>query len=126
MEILELSQESIKFALNGCDVSLANALRRVIIAEVPTLAPHLISIFENTSVLHDEFLCQRIGLIPFISDSVDDFQYSWACSCSEKGVEDCQICKAYFVLEAKNTSNEVLEVTSLDIRPVFEQVKSEE
>ena len=53
MEILELNQESIKFALNGCDVSLANALRRVIISEVPTLAPHLISIFENTSVLHD-------------------------------------------------------------------------
>jgi DNA-directed RNA polymerase II subunit RPB3 len=73
IEILELSSESIKFALTGCDVSLANALRRVIIAEVPTLAPHLVSILENTSVLHDEFLCQRIGLIPFVSDAVDDF-----------------------------------------------------
>ena len=73
IEILELSSESIKFALTGCDVSLAHALRRVVIAEVPTLAPHLVSILENTSVLHDEFLCQRIGLIPFVSDAVDDF-----------------------------------------------------
>jgi DNA-directed RNA polymerase alpha subunit len=53
MEILELTQDTIKFALNGCDASLANSLRRVMIAEVPTLAPHLVSIFENTSVLHD-------------------------------------------------------------------------
>jgi DNA-directed RNA polymerase II subunit RPB3 len=40
------------------------------ISEVPTLAPHLVSIIENTSVLHDEFLCQRIGLIPFVSEIV--------------------------------------------------------
>jgi DNA-directed RNA polymerase II subunit RPB3 len=53
IEILDISPENIKFALSGCDVSLANALRRIIISEVPTLAPHLVSIIENTSVLHD-------------------------------------------------------------------------
>lgn len=66
-EILEVSPEKIKFVLNNCDVSFANALRRILIAEVPTMAPHLISVYENTSVLHDEFLAQRIGLIPFYS-----------------------------------------------------------
>jgi DNA-directed RNA polymerase alpha subunit len=44
MEILELTPDFIKFALTGCDVSLANALRRIIISEVPTLATHLVSI----------------------------------------------------------------------------------
>ena len=126
IEILELSSETIKFAITGCDASLVNALRRIMISEVPTLAPHLISIYENTSVLHDEFLCQRIGLIPFISDAVDDFQYPWACSCAEKAVEDCQTCKAYFILEAKNTNDEVMEVTSMHIRSVFDQIKSED
>ena len=100
IEILDLTPDTIKFALTGCDVSLANALRRVMISEVPTLAPHLVSITENTSVLHDEFLCQRIGLIPFVSDIVDDFQYPWTCNCAQKTIEDCQICKAYFILEA--------------------------
>ena len=103
-----MGADSLRFAINNCDVSLANALRRVMISEVPTLAPHLISIYENTSVLHDEFLCQRIGLIPFMSDSVDDFQYPWACNCGEKSVENCQTCKAYFILEAKNTQEAVL------------------
>jgi len=86
IEILELTPDFIQFALTGCDVSLANALRRIMIAEVPTLATHLVSISENTSVLHDEFLCQRIGLIPFVSDMVDDFKYPWACICAEKTV----------------------------------------
>lgn len=77
IEILEISAEKMKFSLSGCDVSLANALRRVLISEVPTLAPHLVNIIENTSVLHDEWLCQRIGLIPFVSDRVEKFEYSW-------------------------------------------------
>lgn len=73
IEISEISPEKMKFSLSGCDASLANALRRVLISEVPTLAPHLVSIIENTSVLHDEWLCQRIGLIPFVSDKVEKF-----------------------------------------------------
>lgn len=44
-EILEISSDKVRFALNNCDVSLANALRRVIIAETPTLAPHLVNIY---------------------------------------------------------------------------------
>ena len=41
-ELLEVGKEKLKFALGNCDVSLANAIRRVLIAEVPTLAPHLV------------------------------------------------------------------------------------
>lgn len=52
-EIMEVSPEKIKFVLDGCDVSLANALRRVIIAEIPTMAPQNVKVIENTSVLHD-------------------------------------------------------------------------
>jgi hypothetical protein len=32
IEILDISTESIRFALSGCDVSLANALRRIMIS----------------------------------------------------------------------------------------------
>ena len=44
VEILEINPDKLKFALTGCDASLANALRRIMISEVPTLAPHLVSI----------------------------------------------------------------------------------
>lgn len=73
IEHLKISHNKIKFLLKNCDVSVANALRRAIIAEVPTLAIEFVTIEENTSALHDEFLAHRLGLIPirFIAENRD-------------------------------------------------------
>lgn len=85
LEIIDLTKDTIRFTLSNCDVSLANALRRVMISEVPTMAIHMVNIYENTSVLHDEFLTQRLALIPFVSDQVDRYKYTWECDCGAEG-----------------------------------------
>uniref|UniRef100_A0A7S1KSC8 DNA-directed RNA polymerases I and III subunit RPAC1 n=1 Tax=Percolomonas cosmopolitus TaxID=63605 RepID=A0A7S1KSC8_9EUKA len=48
--------------------AMANALRRIMIAEVPTMAVHYVVINRNTSILKDEILAHRLGLIPILAD----------------------------------------------------------
>lgn len=53
------------FSLIGLDASVANAFRRILIAEIPSLAIEWCYVSNNTSVIQDEVLAQRLGLIPF-------------------------------------------------------------
>ncbi|TGO50483.1 hypothetical protein BOTNAR_0391g00110 [Botryotinia narcissicola] len=53
------------FSLIGIDASVANAFRRILIAEIPTLAIEYCFVKNNTSVIQDEVLCARLGLVPF-------------------------------------------------------------
>ena len=48
--------------------SIANAFRRILIAEIPTVAIEKVFVYDNTSILHDEFLAHRLGLVPIKVD----------------------------------------------------------
>ena len=50
-------------------LAMANAVRRVCIADVPTLAIENVLLEQNDTVLHDEFICHRLG--EFSSDVCD-------------------------------------------------------
>jgi len=52
-----------------CDIFTANALRRALISDIPTIAPNTIVIRKNTSCQTDEYIAHRIGLIPFSQKS---------------------------------------------------------
>lgn len=113
IRILELSKYVIKFELLNTDLSVANSLRRIIIAEVPTMAIDLVEVSENTSALHDEFIAHRLGLIPLQSFDVDKFNFSDKCACSSK----CVNCSVSFKLHAVCLEDH-LEVNSKHINPL--------
>lgn len=54
--------------LIGISPSVANAYRRIMIAEVPTMAIEHVFIYNNTSVIQDEMLAHRMGMIPIKAD----------------------------------------------------------
>eukprot|EP00013_Stygamoeba_regulata_P004464 CAMPEP_0177637958 /NCGR_PEP_ID=MMETSP0447-20121125/5240_1 /TAXON_ID=0 /ORGANISM="Stygamoeba regulata, Strain BSH-02190019" /LENGTH=299 /DNA_ID=CAMNT_0019139903 /DNA_START=109 /DNA_END=1008 /DNA_ORIENTATION=+ len=111
VEILELKDEYITFTLSNVDTSLANALRRVMIAEVPTIAIDLVEIENNSSVLIDEFLSHRLGLVPLRSKKAAEMYYTRDCSCDRS----CSNCAVEFSLHVKCTDDENCEVTSRDL-----------
>ncbi|HIQ38886.1 MAG TPA: DNA-directed RNA polymerase subunit D [Methanothermococcus okinawensis] len=53
----------LRFKLKG-PLSFSNALRRIMISEIPTYAIEYVYIYENTSSMYDELIAHRLGLIP--------------------------------------------------------------
>jgi len=62
------NDKKLEFDLSGIDSSIANALRRLMISEVPTMAIENVFILNNSSVIHDEMLAHRLGLVPITAD----------------------------------------------------------
>ena len=65
----EPDENTLVLELIHCDVSLANALRRILLAEVPTVALEHVYLWNNSSLVHDEVLAHRLGLIPLAIDA---------------------------------------------------------
>lgn len=68
LKIIEQKDDKIKFNINGINTQLANALRRTIISGIPVLAIERVKFYDNSSVMGDEVLAHRMGLIPLKTD----------------------------------------------------------
>uniref|UniRef100_I1P3R8 DNA-directed RNA polymerase RpoA/D/Rpb3-type domain-containing protein n=2 Tax=Oryza glaberrima TaxID=4538 RepID=I1P3R8_ORYGL len=68
VEISRLTEDDMEFDMIGIDASIANAFRRILIAELPTMAIEKVLMVDNTSVIADEVLLHRLGLIPLDAD----------------------------------------------------------
>ncbi|EFJ50782.1 hypothetical protein VOLCADRAFT_88650 [Volvox carteri f. nagariensis] len=100
------------FELKNTDVSSANALRRVMIAEVPTIAIDLVEMENNTTVLNDEFLAHRLGLLPLVSTEAVAWKrpFEWS--------NDADMIETAFSLDVTCTVDGVMDVTSNDLVPL--------
>ena len=68
LEITNENDEKVSVKIKGVPLQYANALRRICLNGVPIYAVESIDILENSSVLADEGIAHRIGLIPLKTD----------------------------------------------------------
>ncbi len=123
--ILEQDETSLRFVLSGVSIPFANAIRRIMMAEVPTMAIDDIMMFENTSVMFDEVVAHRLGLIPLATDLVS---YILPEECECKSEFGCNRCRASLTLDVEASEEPRivcsgdLKSEDADIRPINEKI----
>ncbi len=126
MDIKLLSREpdTVRFILSDVSFAFANALRRVIFSEVPVMAIDDVMILENNSVMYDEILAHRLGLIPVTTDT----SYNLPEECSCKSELGCERCRASFSLEVEASEpaevvySSHLKPENPEVRPVSDKI----
>ena len=125
LDVISKDSEKIAIKLKGVPLQYANALRRVCLNGVPVFAVDTVDIIENTSVLPDEGLAHRLGLIPLKTD-LSRFNEPSKCDCqSESGCSNCKILLVLDSGEAEQTRAVLSsELSSEDdtVKPVSEKI----
>jgi DNA-directed RNA polymerase alpha subunit/DNA-directed RNA polymerase subunit L len=100
--------KKVTFTVKDSEVATLNALRRTILSDIPTIGFHFdvqnhsnetsIRVLKNTSPLHNEYLAHRVSLIPLCFHPDENF-YPGAYK---------------FTLKKKNTTSQIIDVTTDD------------
>jgi DNA-directed RNA polymerase subunit D len=98
LKVIEKQDDKITIKFNNVPRQYVNALRRLSISEVPTFAIDDVVILENSSVMHDEAVAHRLGLIPLRTD-LKKFNLPNNCDC--KSALGCTNCRVLLQLDAE-------------------------
>ena len=119
IEILENHNEKIVLKFTNAPRQYVNAIRRISINEVPTLAIDDVVILENSSVMHDEAVAHRLGLIPLRTD-LHRFVLPTHCDCNS--TLGCSKCRVLLSMDSE-ANDKTKVVTSGDLVSEDEVVK---
>jgi DNA-directed RNA polymerase subunit D len=95
VKVISRKGDSLVFTVEGITPAMANALRRIMISEIPTLAIDWVDFHDNTSSLFDEVIAHRLGLIP-LRFAPEKLNLRDECKCKGKG---CPLCEVVFVID---------------------------
>ena len=119
LEVINKDSQKMSVKLKGVPLQYANALRRICLNGVPIFAIDTVDIIENSSVLPDEGLAHRLGLIPIKTD-LSRFNEPSKCECqSETG---CSNCRVMLVLDSGD-SDETRTVLSNELSSEDDSIK---
>lgn len=106
------------FKIKNIERSIINAIRRILLSEIPSYTIDTIELEKNNSLMNDEYLAHRIGLIPFLYlEGEENFRNNEDCSC----IGGCNKCSIYIRLKKENDEEDIMNIYSSD----FEQEPNE-
>jgi len=108
LEIIEQLEYKLELMIEGISIEMVNALRRIILTEIPVMAIDEVIILKNDSPLYDEIISHRLGLIPLKTD-LEVYKLPQDCECGGFG---CPVCQVSLTCEITNTTNAPLEIYS--------------
>ncbi|TFG09194.1 MAG: DNA-directed RNA polymerase subunit D [Promethearchaeota archaeon] len=112
IEILEKSENKLRFVISGISTEMVNAIRRIILSEVPAFAIDEVILLKNDSPLYDEIVAHRLGLIPLKTNLE---KYNLPQYCESCGGYGCPLCQVSLTCEIVNDTNKPLVVYSGDL-----------
>jgi len=125
VRVVDKTDVTNRLIIEGVDVPFMNTLRRIMLAEVPSMAIDDVVVLENSSILQDEILAHRLGLIPLKTD-LESYNLPEECPCkSEFG---CNLCRVTLTLDIEATDSvrtvysSELVPNNPDIAPVSDKI----
>jgi DNA-directed RNA polymerase subunit D len=111
VQISNIKKEGDRLYFTVTDITpqMANALRRTIISDTPVMAIESVLFYDNSSILNDEVLAHRLGLLPLKTD-LKTYNLVSECTCKQKG---CGKCTAVLTLDVEGPKT----VYASDLKP---------
>ncbi|MBN1376906.1 DNA-directed RNA polymerase subunit D [Candidatus Woesearchaeota archaeon] len=92
IELLNKSKkpEKMSFLISDVPIEYINSLRRYIMKEVPVMAIEDVEIINNSSIIYNEVLAHRLGLV-VLSTDLKTYNMKNECKCKGKGCAGCEV-----------------------------------
>jgi len=102
IDVLEMTPTKAEFVISDTSPTFANAMRRIIVADVPKMAINNVEFhlgpimdegskaYESISPLFDEVVAHRLSLVPVPTD-LEQFNLKEKCACGGEGCPSCTI-----------------------------------
>jgi len=128
VSVVEREGNRVTLRVEGYSVALVNAVRRVILSDVPVMAVDFAYIYDNNTPIYDEMISHRLGLVVLSSeDAIERYRPPEECKGREPGEEGAEDCYVRVDLQVEVpedgsgryvTAGE-LEISDPNVKPVY-------
>ncbi len=128
IRVVERSGNRVTLRIEGYSVALVNAVRRLILSDVPVMAVDFAYIYDNNTPIYDEMISHRLGLVVLESEeALERYRPPEECKGKEPGEEGAEDCYVRIDLQVevpeggngRYVTAEELEISDPAVKPVY-------